>query len=425
MSRAIDRFRSTRDAIGSSPDYVGGYYSGAQVLQSSYAKGQSEPILPTFRSYAEAGFAGNAVVFGLITARGALFSEATFKFRDLATKRLYGTPELQLLEQPWPGATTGEMLVRMEQDVSLAGNAFIANRGHRLERLRPDYVSIVSGLVEGVREVIGYVHSPSGVLDDTSEFLPVDEVVHWSPVPDPLGYWRGISWLTPVVREINADIAMTHHKIAFFENAATPNLILRYKGKFAPGQADKIRAAFEAKHQGPDKAWGTVALDEGADLTVVGSSFEQMDFTAVQAAGENRIAVASRVPGIVANLKEGLSAATYSNYQQAMRALADMWARPQWRSACASLAKLVKVPTGSQLWYDTSDISALREGEKDRADAMQTQALAAQALIQSGYEPDSVTAALTSGDMSQLKHTGAIPTALYPDGKAPQSGGSA
>ena len=84
---------------------------------------------------------------------------------------------------------------------------------------------------------------------------------------------------------------------------------------------------------------------------MVGSTFEQMAFSTVQAAGENRILVASGVPGIVVGSKEGLQAATYSNYEQAIAPVrADLTMRPLWRSACAALAQLVDVPAGAQLW---------------------------------------------------------------------------
>ena len=89
------------------------------------------------------GYQGNRIVFSVILARLALFSEAQFKWRDLTSKKLFGTAELSLLENPWPGGTTGELLARMEQDVSLAGNAFIRSTGDRLVRLRPDWVDII------------------------------------------------------------------------------------------------------------------------------------------------------------------------------------------------------------------------------------------------------------------------------------------
>jgi len=399
-----------------------------QMFMQSYAEGGVERILPEFQSYSDVAYKGNSIVFTVILKRLTLFSEATFKFQDLTTKRLFGTPDLSLLEQPWPGGTTGELLARMEQDVSLSGNAFICNLGDRLERWRPDRVGILVGeRMDGSYEVIGYEYDRDGCglgRLDPDDIYPVEQVAHWSPIPDPTALFRGMSWLDSVVREINGDIAMSTHKQSFLENGATPNLMLKYARKLNQEQVDKVGARFQGRYGGPTSGFKTVILDEGADLQVVGNSFEQMAFTSVQAAGENRIAAAGGVPAIVAGLKEGLDAATYSNYGQAMRAMADLWARPQWRSAASALAKLVKVPPGSRLWYDVADIAALREGEKDRADTAHTLATAMGELIRVGYTPDSVTAAVNSGDMSLLIHTGAIPTALYPDGKAPVKGGT-
>jgi len=396
------------------------------VLLQSYTDGGIERVLPDFRSFAESGYQGNSIVFSVILARLMLFSEAEFKFRDLTTKRLYGTPALDRLENPWPGGTTGELLARMEQDASLAGNAFVRDAGDRFERLRPDRVGLILGeRNDGMYEVVGYEYDRDGHgLGSLDEVYAADEVAHWSPIPDPLAHYRGMSWLTPVVREVNADIAMTKHKQTFFENAATPNMLIKYQRKLNREQIDVIRDRWQARHGGPENSWKTAILDEGADVTVIGNSFEQMSFVGVQAAGENRIAAAAGVPGIVVGLKEGLQAATYSNYEQAMRRFADVTMRPLWRSAAASLAKLVDVPAGSRLWYDVTDIAALRQGEKDRAETAQIMALAAGELIRSGFAPDTVGPALTAGDFSLLTHTGAIPTALYPGGQAPVKGGT-
>jgi HK97 family phage portal protein len=392
----------------------------AEFMQS-YKDGGIERVLPEFQSYAQSGYQGNGIVFSLILARLMLFSEAEFKFRDLATKRLYGTPALSKLEQPWPGGTTGDLLARMEQDASLAGQAFIRDAGDCLERMRPDRVArIIAETDTDVYQVVGYEYDRDGMgFGSLDECYPVDEVADWTPIPDPLAMFRGMSWLTPVVREINADLAMTGHKQAFFENAATPNLLIKYQRKLNREQIDVIRERWQARHGGAENSWKTAILDEGADISVIGNSFEQMAFTSVQAAGENRIAAAAGVPGIVVGLKEGLQAATYSNYEQAMRRFADITMRPNWRSAAACLAKLVDVPVGARLWYDTTDIAALRAGEKERADTAQVMALAAGELIRSGYDPATVGPALTAGDFSLLVHTGAVPTALYPDGKAP------
>jgi len=407
--RLLDKFTSR--ALPDAQSWPGGV-----VLSQSFTAGDSETLLPTFQAYAGEGYQGNGIVFSVILARLALFSEAQFKWRDLTSKKLFGTPALSLLENPWPGGTTGELLARMEQDVSLAGNAFIRSTGDRLVRLRPDWVDIIRAEDEAIPEVIGYLYWPDGRMgDDPAEFYPVEQVAHWSPIPDPLAMFRGMSWLAPIVREINTDQSMTDYKQKFFINNATPNALIRYEQKLAPGAVEQITARWSQRYGGPD-GWKTAVLDQGADFQVIGSSMEQSQFTAVQAAGENRIAAAGGVPAIIVGLKEGMDSATYSNYGQAMRRFADVTMRPNWRSACAALAKLVTAPDGCRLWYDTTDISALREGEKERADTMQVLAGAASTLLMAGYTADSITAALTAGDLTLLQHTGLLSVQLQAPG---------
>jgi phage portal protein BeeE len=394
--------------------------NAATIMQYSYGSPDTERVLPTFQGYAETAYGANAIVFALILARMALFSEAEFQFMRRADKALFGNQDLGLLENPWPNGTTGELLSRMEQDSCLAGNAYIRNVDDvMLERLRPDRVTIASELLRDsqgrpYRIPIGYGYDRDGV-GRVTEFYTTDEVIHWSPTPDPCASFRGMSWLSPIAREIAADQGMTDYKITYLEHGATPNLVVTYDKQLKPETITSIEDRLSAKHGGVGNAGRTMVLDHGADHAVVGNSFEQMSFVTVQAAGENRIAAAAGVPGIVAGLKEGLQAATYSNFAQAMRRFSDLWARPQWRSACAALAPLVTVPAGARLWFDTRGISALQAGEKERAEVLHEDAQTAQVLVLAGFEPASITAAIQAHDLTMLVHTGRVPTSLYQD----------
>lgn len=417
--RLIDRMRGGSRA-SSSP------LSAQSVFVQTYGAPDREPILPTFQSYAGQGYGGNAVVFGAILARLQLFSEARFKFRADQDKRLFGTEELTLLEEPWPGGSTGELLARMEQDASLSGNAFIRSDGQQLERLRPDLVTIVSvldddGFGRSMRRVVGYAYDARGVDPDRGlEMYDVGEVAHWSPIPDPLATFRGMSWLTPVVREIDADTAMTEYKRKHLDNAATPNLLLKYERKLQSEDVAAIRRRFDAAYSGTENAGRALILDEGADATPIGSTLAGMGFDVVQAAGEARIAVAAGVPAVVMGLSITLNAAiSDAYYLQAVRRFADLTMRPNWRTACAALAKLVDVPAGSRLWFDTSDIAALQPGERDAAATMQQQSTTANTLIMAGFEPDSVVAAVSAGDMTLLKHSGLVSVQMQAISGAP------
>lgn len=386
-------------------------------------RSETEPVTADFASYAGPGYAGNSIVHAAVNARMTLFAQAEFKFKNLVDKRLFGTEALARLEQPWPNGQSSDLLARMIQSADLGGNAFVVDHGSRLSLLRPDWVDVVQAEdtdADG-REVyypVGYVYWDGGRTTGDPVTYPVEQVAHWAPTPDPLARWRGMSWLTPVVREINADAAMTQHRRRTFENAGIPGLLIRYPTKVGDEQLAKVKSAFEASFAGPDRSGRTLMLDEGADVTSVGATMEALTFVDVQAAGENRIAAAAGVPPQVLGIKEGLAAATFANYEQAYRAFANNVAY-LWMSACSSLAKLVDVPTGAVLWYDTSDIGALQDAETARAEAAHVYAQAASVLITAGYRPESVQRALIAGDMSLLDHSGLVSVQLQSPGAIP------
>lgn len=396
----------------------------------TWPTGGREVISPGYQSLTAGAYSTDAVVFACVGSRMSLFTEARFQFQQLNNGRpgdLFGTPALQILETPWPNGTTGDLLARMEQDASLAGNFFARRIGDRLERLRPDWVEILAsdpmlGMDDlgrgGSIDLVAYVYYPGGKgIGGNGITLMPDEVAHFCPIPDPLANFRGMSWLTPVIREIEGDKAMTTHKNRFFDHAATPNMLVKLAQKLTPESYERLEKQLEDRHGGAHNAYRTMILEGGIDATIVGNNFEQMTFTDVQGAGENRIAAAAGVPAIIVGLKEGLAASTYSNYQQSMRKFGDHWARPQWRNAAACLQTLVPPPAGSRLWYDDRDIPALRQDAKEEADILNSQAAAVRQLIDGGYTPESAVKAITSGDLTLLKHSGWLSVQLWLPGQ--------
>jgi hypothetical protein len=327
-------------------------------------------------------------------------------------KHLFGNTDLAKLEEPFgPGSTTGELLARMQQDRSLAGNAYIwdAPGEDRLVRLRPDWTTIISEQVQvsgggHYRQKIGYWwEPPKSVLGQgTGFFIPADEVVHWAPQPDPQADFRGMSWLTPIYRDVQGDDGMTQYKIKYLDNAASPNMLLRYTQKLNPGTIDSIRDRMHARYAGPQNAFKTLVLDQGADATIIGNSLSQMDFSNVAQAGVERILAAAFVPGVLVGLEPLRGAGR--GYQESMQKFANLFGRPEWRSVCGALEPLLDVPAGNRLWYDTSGIAALQDGEMERGQTTLVKSQSVLALNQAlKYEPQSIVTAVDSGDLTQLK----------------------
>ena len=415
---------------------VGGNTYTLPVMTTQQGQRQEDPDT-TFASYTQGVYKADGVVFAVMAARSLLLSETCFKFRNLSDRRIFGGPGLRLLEEPWPNGTTGELLTRLEQDVSLAGNAFVLRDGNRLRRLRPDRVSLLLGSKRDEAdpaahfdvEVIGYLYRDPATPGSMQHFS-TDDVAHWSPVPDPTAPYRGMSWLQPVIREVMSDQAATIHKQRFFENAATPNLAVKFPESIkTKEQFEQIRDAMDASHAGASNAWKTLYLAAGADVSVVGADMKSLDFKSIQGTYETRICNAARVPAVVAGVSEGLSGSSLNagNFSQARRLFVDGWYRPHVRSLCAALSRVVKAPAGAELWYDDTDIGMLREDVKDAAEIAGKQASAVRQAIEAGFEPDAAVEFVMSNDPSKLMgaHTGLSSVQLQPpmDPNAPATDG--
>lgn len=416
----------------------GGGLSGG--IQQTLGGSTTEMAPNTFRGVAEQAYAANGIVFACMLVRMLVFSSVRFRWRSINNGKpadMFGTPELRVLERPWAGGTTQDMLLRTIQDADLAGNAYwfretslarlgTQDPGSEMVRLRPDWIDIIVGerqLADGRGQVgwrkLGFVYTEGGHQSGNDPVgLLTDEVAHFAPIPDPMASYRGMSWITPVLREIQADQAMTRHQRAFFDNGATVNMVIKHEKGATEAAVKKWVAEFEGKFTGVGNAYKTLQLYPGADVTPVGSNLKDIDFKSVRGGGETRIAAAAQVPPIIVGLSEGLDAATYSNYLLARRRFADGTMHPLWKNVAGSLEDILTIPggAGNHLWYDTTDVSFLREDEKDAAEIAAQKAATISSYITAGYEPESVIKAVEANDLRLLKHSGLYSVQLQKPG---------
>jgi HK97 family phage portal protein len=371
----------------------------------------------------------NPIVAAAIHARMLVFAEARFQWQPYSNGRpgnLFGTEELSLVERPWVNATTGDLLSRMLVDADLYGNSYWVRRetrtGDELVRLDPRRVKVLTGSVDDVstgepygQELIGYT-----VVDEQGSelamFMP-DEVCHFKPLPDPMHPFRGRSWLSTVLPDVQADNEFSTYKHAFMRNSATPNMVVSFDPTITKEAFETFVQRMDASHKGVDKAFKTLYLGGGADVKVVGANFDQLNLKAVQGAGETRIAAAAGVPASYLGISEGLAGSSLNagNYTAARRRFADGTIRPLWRAACGALETLLVVPDPTvRLWYDDRDVSFLQEDVKDTADIKNREALTIESLVRAGFEPDSIVQAVITGDYALLRHSGLYSVQLQP-----------
>ena len=449
--------------------YGGNVYGlgGTNTVQT--LAGDVEPALANFSEYATGAFGGNAIVFACLALRQLVFSSVRFQWQEITNgrpARLFGSSILKALEEPWPGGTTQDLTSRMIQDADLAGNFYgirdtpLAVLGTQnpssfeIVRLRPDWVDIlfsprmVRGAQVGRRiEGIAYWEGGRNSGRDPVIFFP-GEYTHFAPYPDPLASWRGMSWITPVVREIQGDGQMMRHKLKYFENGATPNLIVKYPSGAREEEMRKVRDLFKMKYEGVDNAYKTLHIGGGADVSIVGHDMTAIDFKKIQSHGEVRIAAAAGLPPVILGFSEALTGSSLNqgNYASARRRMSDGTMHPLWQQAAGSLQTLFtgsdglnkkavfggpsmadRISSGMlRLWYDVRDIPFLREDAKEEAEIRHVRANTVRQYIDSGFVPESAVEAVDTGDMTVLKHTGLVSVQLLPPGIAyePSAGGA-
>ncbi|MGB7588383.1 MAG: phage portal protein [Solirubrobacterales bacterium] len=383
--------------------------------------GQKQPEIPqNFLGYVDQAFKASPLIFSCVNFRMQVFAQMSFKYRRMREGMpggLFGTADLAPLEP------STAILARASQDVDLSGNAFFV-RGPEPLHLRPDWVTLVwgstkrpqAGLWDVDAKLLGYIYHPGGRGSGARavQYDP-DQVAHYMPIPDPTGPW-GMSWIQPLVSEIQADQAMLTHKQQFFEQGAQPNLVVTIGGNLDPDEFKKWVELFEGKYSGPE-GLKTMYFGEGSKAEALGADLKSVEFSAVQSGGEARITSAAGIQPLLVGLQPGLESATFSNAGQVRRLTADTTFRYLWESACEAFSTLVPVPSDAQLWYDEGDIPFLSPDVTETAEARGKDAETISKLFMAGFEADSIVEAVTSGDFSKLKHEGRASVQTLPNGK--------
>lgn len=446
MSVIFGRARATPPAGGGQLQRSTGW--DAQVLQAqlmqyqqqlvtTYGTNKAETIGANYVGHVTGGMYQSGVLFSVLDRRLKIFSGARFQWQRLATSGgpsdLYGDPSLSILERPWPGGNTVDLLGRCITHADHAGNSYTVRRNDQAFNLRPDWVDIVLSprmlpvgaqgqMVQVGSEKVGYFYYEGGKArgNDPAVFMP-EEVAHFAPIPDPLAEYRGMSWITPILRELAGDKLATEHGIAFLERGATPNLVVTLPRETTTRQYNLFKAAYKESHEGAENAYRTLLLTSGADVTPVGVNMKDLDMAKLRGLSETRIAMAGGIHPVVLFSSEGMQGSSLNagNYKAAKGATADETFRPLWANICASLEMIAPPPPGVRLWYDERSVPFLREDMQEQAQIEAAEATTITQLVREGYNADSVIAAVTQKNWKLLVHSGLYSVQLQPAGSTP------
>lgn len=378
----------------------------------------------------------SGVIPAAVYARSVLMSQVRFRHADWSKPVTsvhdgsHGGQTRDLRALNAPGRTT--LLMRLEQDVAYAGNAFVVRGvGGARYRLDPSRVTFVLGsdmapawdgdvsFMPPDATVVGIVYNPN---EDRNEvrgrvaYLP-GEFAHWMPEPDPAAPWRGESWVASLTAEAALESQIVDHQSKFFERGTVPSLVFLSEGL----EDEELSAASErmnASYGGTSNAFKNLFLSNVTDVRDVSTDFSKIGFDGLHGSIEVAVAMRSRIPAAILGTRDSLSGSSLNagNFSSARRLLADGWLTPHAWSLCDALSVLAPPRAGGDIVLspDLSNVQFLQEDALDQAAILQSQMATIRSAVDSGFDPEDTVARVVAGDLSGLIHTGRASVQLQP-----------
>jgi HK97 family phage portal protein len=324
----------------------------------------------------------NSAVFACLAVKAKAFQEAPLRlFRtqgDGTEAWLDDHPLMELLADPHPSLSQPEVNFWISTCLDTAGEAFlrkIRNRSGEVVQLWPLSPMTVTPETTEPDKRAG-VFISHYVLDDGTdhrEELPVEDVVHFRNGVDDADHRRGLSPLRRLLREVASDEEATRFLEDLLQNFAVASLAV----SVPPGpmltedQAKQIRDRLREDYGAAGRNRGKVAVvANGATLTQVGFSPQQLDLKTAHYIPETRICAVMGVPPTLISLASGLEHSIYNNVRQGQEHFYEQTVVPLWRQAAATYTKQLLRPDYTpdrqlRLRYDLSDVRALQDDQNE------------------------------------------------------------
>lgn len=384
-------------------------YNGQAYLLSSQSYGPTEQARLVGERQA---LTSNGVVYGIFRARADLFSQARFVWKRYGAGVKPMASDVRTDSGLAPLDNPASILEWCEIDVATTGNSFWVLDGSTLRRLPAEWVTIVLGSDRDAEDPqlawdarpVGVIYKPTGVAAKDAETFLWSEVAHYCPERDPDARFRGMSWLRPAMEDIQSDNSARRFLTKFWENHATPNNVVTFDPDKDVEEIKEFRDLFFEKHAGVERSFRTAFLGGGADIKVIGSSLKDLDSGNIRKQVHFDISLAAGINPMAVGLME----VNYSNTKEGNRSISDRKLRYLWMKAVEAFRPVIEKPQGFELWYDVAGVAALQADALDDAQVQAQQANTMRTLVDGGFVPEAVMAAVTSGDWSKLQHSGLL-----------------
>lgn len=332
---------------------------------------RSSFIEPTWRVLIRDGVKANAAVYGCILALAIGFSEPPRKVYDLDGKPLPKHALQKLLRRPNSLMSEAEFSTYCIVWLAIGGNLYIhkvRSKAGKVIELWPYHAGHVTPIPGGPNWIKYYEYDPGTGVKIRIE--PEDMIHMKWPLPDPEQPWMATPPLLHAAREVDTDNEATKYLFSLLKNDALPRTVIEMPAdsSLSPDQFKRLKQQFNERYGG-DKRGSVGLLEGGAKLNRIALNMQELAFESLRRVPEARIAMAFRVPPVIAGLNVGLEFGNdRASFEGALFQFTSGILTTLWRLMESELSQSLGMEFGDEIEikHDLSMVRALQENENDK-----------------------------------------------------------
>lgn len=221
---------------------------------------------------------------------------------------IYNHPAIDALEYVNEYFTRFTLFERLQSNLELEGKEYWILYRDGLGSPREIY-PVKPSLIQPVRSQRDFISGYKYTIDGESFLLKPEDVIpfrNFNPASD----IEGLSTLDAVRTVAQTDEYAKLYNKAFFENAARPDMVLKFKQELTKEQKDSIRQKLLQEYAGVKKHGKAMILDNNVDVDVLGTTQTDMQFIEGRRFTRDEILAIFRVPKIAAGIMEDINRAS-------------------------------------------------------------------------------------------------------------------
>jgi HK97 family phage portal protein len=351
------------------------------TLVPAYLSGLLWLLSQTFEDLARKGYAGNSAVYAVIRVLCRAIPEPPLIPYQMKPDGTLGDPLpwdhplRTLIRRPNELMSEPRMWEMVTLHVAIVGRSvWFKERNNAgdviaLWPLRPDRVGPIYSTAHdpGQQVISGW----SYLVPGTVEYIPLaraDTFFYLSPDPagDSGGLVEGLGALQTLAPEVSADNEATKYVGALLSNYGTPGVVISTKTPIPNADAAKLIKASFMREFGGARRGSPALIDADASFTQLGFNLKDLEFPALRATTESRIASAYGVPAILAGLNTGIQSGIRATISEQRELFAETTCTAHWRTNEATFSNDVATEWGDNIvcLFDTTKVKALQEQGK-------------------------------------------------------------